>query len=253
MNVYGSTHSETVAEFLRSNKMGIEVFSHPVNLNSDFDEHNTIVAKRIMGMCGVSMHGEFYDKAYASGDPLIVEVVKKRFIQAVQAAQFHNINHLIFHSAFRTYYGAKGSSVEKWYIKASIDFWKDFEKNIPDGMTVLLENVEDNTPEVFAEIVYGINSLKICCCFDVAHAHVYSSAPLNEWIQALGGKIKHVHLSDNDGKDDLHLPLGKGNLPLVNIIHDILNQVNKDIPFTLECDIRASVDWLKNNVQIGQK
>jgi len=247
MNIYGHVQSETVVEFLRYNHLGIEVFSHPVNLNDDFDEYHKTIAEHIKGMNGVSMHGEFYDKAYESGDPWIIEVVKKRFIQSIQAASLHSINHLIFHSAYRSYYGVNGSGSQKWYIKASIDFWQDFKHNIPDGMMVLLENTEDDNPEVFGEIIDGIDSSNICCCLDVAHAHVYSTAKLDEWVRVLGKKIKHVHLSDNDGKNDIHLPLGKGNLPLESTIHDIMLHVGNQVPFTLECDILSSIDWLKNN------
>ena len=184
--------------------------------------------------------------SYTSKDPLIVEVVKKRFKESIQAASFDNINRLIFHSSYRPFYSIRGSKTEKLYIKTSIEFWQDFESNIPDGMTVFLENVEDDNPEVLAEIISGINSPKICFCFDLAHAHVYSSARLYEWVQVLGDKIKHVHLSDNDGSYDSHLPLGKGDVPLLSTIRDILKYADEDVVFTLECDIPLSVEWLKN-------
>jgi sugar phosphate isomerase/epimerase len=248
MNIYGPAYSESDLEFLRNNKMGIEVYSHPPNLRNpyDFDEYHKTITERIRGMKGVSMHGVINDMAYTSGDPLIVEVVKNRFIQSVQAASLHGINSLIFHSSYRTYHGCNEPLVE-WYIKTSIDFWKDFESNIPDGMTVLLENFEDENPEVFIQILKGINSPKIRCCFDIGHAYVYSPAPLDKWIRTLEKYIGHVHINDNDGKRDLHLPLGKGNIPLANTINDILNYADEEVPFTLECDILSSVDWLKNN------
>jgi len=243
MKIYGAAYSDL--EFLRSNRMGIEVFSHPVNLNdtNSYDGYHKTITEQIKGMNGVSMHGVFNDMAYASGDPLILEVVKNRFIESIQAASLHDINSLIFHSAFRSYHGVK--TVEKWYIKASIDFWKDFQTNIPDEMTVLLENVEDEDPVVFLQILQGIDSPKICCCFDVGHAFIYSSIPLNKWIRSLVKYIKHVHINDNDGKRDLHLPLGKGIIPLVTTIQDILENVDKEVPFTLECDAPSSVEWLK--------
>jgi sugar phosphate isomerase/epimerase len=247
MNIYGAVYSESQVDFLRNNKMGIEVYSPPVDLNN-LDEYHKTISGYIEGMSGVSMHGTSYDMAYTSNDPLIMEVVNKRFIQSIQAASFHKINYLVFHSAYRPFFGIKGTSLERWYVKASIDFWKGFISNIPDGMTVLLENVEDNDPEVLLEIIEGINSPKIGFCFDAGHAHAYSSVPLSEWVKVLGRKINHVHLSDNDGKNDLHLPLGKGNLPLVSTIHDIFKYADNEIPFILECDIPSSVRWLKETI-----
>jgi len=248
VNIYGLAHTDTDVEFLRSNKMGIEVHSHPANLlNSyNFDEYHKAISERIKGMKGISMHGVVNDMAYTSGDSLIIDVVTTRFIQSVQAASLHGINQLIFHSSYRTYHAVKKPLVD-WYVKTSINFWKDFESNIPDGMTVLLENFEDEDPEQMAEILQGINSPKIRCCLDVGHAFVYSPVPLDKWIRVLGKYIGHVHINDNDGNRDLHLPLGQGIIPLATTINDILNHVDRKVSFTLECDIRSSVDWLKIN------
>ena len=247
MNIYSSALSESEANFLRSNNMGIEVYAPPVDLNN-LDEYHKTTAGYIRGMKGVSMHGTSYDMAYTSRDPLIIEVVKKRFMQSVEAASFHSIKYLVFHSAFRPFYGIKGSSLEKWYIAASIDFWKEFLCNIPNGMTILLENAEDSAPEALAQIIDGIGSPKIRCCFDAAHAYAYSPVPPEEWVRVLGRRIKHVHLSDNDGNADLHLTLGEGNLPLLSTVRSIIKDVGEETPFVLECDIPASLNWLKNNM-----
>ena len=246
MNLYGAVYSDAQVEFLRSNNMGIEVYAPPVD-RDNLDEYHKITAERIKGLKGVSMHGTSYDMTYTSIDPLIMEVVNRRFIESIQAAAFHGINHVVFHSAYRPFVGIKGSSLEQWYIKASIDFWKGFLHNIPQGMTVLIENVEDNDPAVLADIIDGIDSPQIDCCYDAAHAHAYSSVTLDEWVRVLGRRIKHVHLSDNDGKNDLHLPLGEGNLPLISTIRDIMKCAGEDVPFVLECDLPLSVEWLRNN------
>jgi len=248
MNIYGLVYSNADVEFLRSNKMGIEVHSHPANLLNpyDFDEYHKTISEHIKDMNGVSMHGVVNDMAYTSGDSLIIEVVTRRFIESIQAATLHGINRLIFHSSYRTYHAIK-KPLTDWYVKTSISFWKDFEHNIPNGMTVLLENFEDEDPELMVEILQGIDSPKIRCCFDVGHAFAYSTIPLGKWIRVLGKYINHVHINDNDGSHDLHLPLGNGNIPLAQTIDDLLNYAGEDVPFTLECDIRSSVDWLKNN------
>ena len=248
MNIYGLAHTDSDVKFLRSNKMGIEVHSHPSNLKKpyDFDEYHESISERIKGMNGVSMHGAMNDMAYVSGDSLIIEVVKKRFIESVHAASIHGINCLIFHTSYRTYHSIN-KSLSDWHINASIEFWKDFERNIPVGMTVLLENFEDEDPELMFQILQGIDSPKIRCCFDVGHAYAYSPVPLEKWIRVLCKYISHVHINDNDGKRDLHLPLGKGSIPLVGAVNNILKYVGKEVPFTLECDISSSIEWLKVN------
>ena len=121
MNVYGLAHTDIDVEFLRNNRMGIEVHSHPSNLKSpyNFDEYHQTISERIKGMKGVSMHGVINDMAYTSGDALIVEATAKRFAESVYAASFHGINSLIFHSSYRTYHAINKPLVD-WYIKTSI-------------------------------------------------------------------------------------------------------------------------------------
>lgn len=47
-------------------------------------------------------------------------------------------------------------------------------------------------------------------CLDFGHAHQAASIP--EWIDALAGRVVTLHLHDNDGVRDQHLPPGFGTL-----------------------------------------
>jgi sugar phosphate isomerase/epimerase len=44
---------------------------------------------------------------------------------------------------------------------------------------------------------------------DVGHANL-GGQRLGRLLEAFGDRLRHVHVSDNFGKDDLHLPLGAG-------------------------------------------
>ncbi|MBC7222171.1 sugar phosphate isomerase/epimerase [Candidatus Bipolaricaulota bacterium] len=49
-------------------------------------------------------------------------------------------------------------------------------------------------------------------CFDLGHLHTLGGSP-REYIQALSPRLLHVHLHDNRGDWDAHLPLGEGTAP----------------------------------------
>ncbi len=49
-------------------------------------------------------------------------------------------------------------------------------------------------------------------CFDLGHLHTLGGSP-GEYIRALSSRLIHVHLHDNLGDWDAHLPLGEGNAP----------------------------------------
>ncbi len=47
---------------------------------------------------------------------------------------------------------------------------------------------------------------------DLSHAHIEGG--ISGAIQALNPHIRHIHVSDNFGRDSSHLELGKGNIEL---------------------------------------
>jgi len=61
--------------------------------------------------------------------------------------------------------------------------------------------------------------------FDVAHAHLQDEEFL--FIEEFGHKIEHVHVSDNFGDQDEHLPLGEGNIKWSKVI-DALDDAGFD-------------------------
>ena len=245
MLIYSNGFTETDLALSRENGFGIEVleYTNPASLD-DFENSHPKVARLLHGIKCASMHGAYRDLFSASTDPLIREVTKQRFVQSIQAARFHKIGRVVFHSPYKRAFDGYSKAATQDFLKRTVDFWLQFEENIPNGITVYVENVEDDKPEVFARIFEETGSGKIRCCFDIGHAHCNSAAPVGEWLDVLGDFVQHVHLHDNDGKSDQHLPLGKGNAPLFNAIIKVLGRSGTRVPFVLECDVFESAKWL---------
>jgi len=246
MILYGTSFSESDTKFIKENGLGLEVlqYSNPV-FADDFEKNHPQITKCIAGVSGLSMHGALHDTYHTSVDPLIREVVKKRFLQSMQIASFHGINSVVFHSSYRKFLNGSSTAAIDAFVKSSIEFWKDMEQHIPQGMTIFLENVEDEDPEVLVQIFEAVP--KIRCCFDVGHAYFNGrNLSLNRWIDVLKNHIGHVHIHDNNGNHDDHFPLGLGSIILPGAINKILHTVGEDVPFVLECNIEESVKWLRD-------
>src|ERR671924_27624 len=67
---------------------------------------------------------------------------------------------------------------------------------------------------------------------DVGHAHLAGDTT-GELLAAFGDRLAHVHVSDNFGVDDLHLPLGAGSIAWRDVI-DRLRGIGYDGTVTLE-------------------
>ncbi len=66
---------------------------------------------------------------------------------------------------------------------------------------------------------------------DIGHANLFGRKP-EQFIRKFHKKLKHVHLHDNNGKEDLHNPIGTGNIDWKNLIKILKRYYNGTI--TLE-------------------
>ena len=102
------------------------------------------------------------------------------------------------------------------------------------GIGVMVENVPGgfNTPEQLAEILDPLPDLGLH--LDVGHANLRVSANTTEPILArFGDRVRHVHLHDNNGEADLHLPLGAGTIDVPRMVR-ALRGCGYDGTITLE-------------------
>jgi len=118
------------------------------------------------------------------------------------------------------------------------DLWSRFlEEILPEferrGVKLMLEN---------CPFFQDINLMKtifsrfdtIRFHLDIAHANIGPGGnKTREMLHALGNRLIHVHMSDNFGQDDLHLPIGAGNIEWRDSI-DALKRLPYDYTITLE-------------------
>ncbi|MFC1526269.1 sugar phosphate isomerase/epimerase family protein, partial [Candidatus Latescibacterota bacterium] len=61
-----------------------------------------------------------------------------------------------------------------------------------------------------SQIISGTDPSTVGICLDTGHANISEEDGLIAAFERNAGRIIHVHLNDNLGQDDLHLPLGQG-------------------------------------------
>jgi len=120
-------------------------------------------------------------------------------------------------------------SLKKWELKLLLKICQNFQ--ILDGQTA----------ERIHELVDGTN---LYVTFDVGHLCTVTKNYI-EFLELLGDRIIHIHLHDNDGKNDSHLAVGDGVIPW----DDVLRVLPKDITWSLEVrnldDLKRSLELLK--------
>jgi sugar phosphate isomerase/epimerase len=121
------------------------------------------------------------------------------------------------------------------------------------GVAVTLENSPHNKHQLkyFREIFFRLPNLKLT--FDIGHGNIATARSMTrDYLFALRDRLVHVHMSDNDGEGDDHLPFGAAKRGGINLMHELrgLKDFRYDGTITLEIFgherwLRASLDLLR--------
>ena len=121
----------------------------------------------------------------------------------------------------------KGTETFDWMVES---MKKLTEMASMNNVTVLIENSPDTywTPEKIKELLYKVPDLKLH--IDIAHLFVGNDNGLEllqELLEGSSDDLRHLHMHDNDGKDDQHLPIGAGKIDWEGVVRAL-----KDIGYT---------------------
>ena len=188
------------------------------------------------------MHGPFNELTPAAIDPLVLKVTELRYRQAMETAVRLSCPKLVLHAGFvpLIYY-------PEWFISRSVLFWTRLIKDVPESLTVCLENVMEPEPDMLLEIVRQVDNPRLRLCLDLGHANTEASrTPPEAWLRSCAPYLSHIHLHNNNGVRDLHAPLFDGVMDIAALLH-LADKLCPDASITLElAACRASVLWLQS-------
>jgi sugar phosphate isomerase/epimerase len=182
----------------------------------------------------VSLHGPFHNLNLGARDEHIRLYSRDLIIQGFRVARSLGSARMVVHLGFLPQYPPE--TAEAW--------WRNFSETLPmvlagareSGVLLLIENTYESDPELFERIFDRFAGEELGMCLDIGHAHCYSATPTMQWAERLRENIRHLHLSDNDGKTDIHWALGKGTtkpLPILELFarHGEYPTITLEVPF----------------------
>ncbi len=158
----------------------------------------------------VTVHAPFMDLNPGAQDPLIRRATELRFGQTLEAARLLNARLAVFHPGFDKWrYGLQ----DRLWLEPNLSFWPPLlEQAAEAGCRVALENIFEAEPSTLTALFDQVDSPWLGHCFDVGHWRLFGQVSLEEWFAALGSRMIHLHLHDNCGDRDAHLPVGEGDI-----------------------------------------
>jgi sugar phosphate isomerase/epimerase len=160
--------------------------------------------------CRITLHGPFWDLCPGSTDAIIRQVSQFRLHQLFDLVEVFRPVQVVCHTGFDPRH--HGSDHES-YLGRSVAIWEPLvTRAAASRVPLLLENVWEYGPELHRELLVALNSPYCRFCLDVGHQHSFSKTPLSSWVETLGDYLDEIHVHDNGGVRDDHLPVGHGTI-----------------------------------------
>lgn len=208
---------ETATRLARAD-VGPEIYFSGSTLDRLVPERAEAAAEslRAAGVPTATFHAPFRDLSPGAQDEEVRRITARRLIQAVSAAPPFRPLGIVMHGGFSNWlFDFDGDA---WLAQATRTFAEVAEAAEKAGVDIFLENVFDEKPDHLLRLHAAVGSARMGFCLDPGHAGLFSRLPAPAWVKAFGPALREVHIHDNRGLRDDHLPAGEGRIDLPGVV-----------------------------------
>ena len=193
----------------------------------------------------LTMHGPLMGMNYHHVDHILKTAVQKRMDLTYEIACELKPNKLVFHAGYQDWFTC--FKLKESWLKAVASYWCDEIKRYAAlNVTIVLENVAETDPAPLIDLVDRVGHEHFGLCLDVGHANIFSKIKLSSWVEQMGNRLKHLHLHDNHGQEDEHLPIGLGTIDYEDLFSGLYRTVTD---LTVALEVEAPPNVVLSNLQ----
>lgn len=157
-----------------------------------------------------TVHAPFFDLSPGAMEPLVRRASLQRLTQALETAGLLGAQLMVIHPGY-----------DRWRYPNLAATWCAQAADTLAGLLPLaerldcrlaLENIYEETPETLINLVAALDSPWFGHCFDIGHWRLFGKVAQEQWLAAVAPRLMHLHLHDNRGEGDDHLPVGEGGI-----------------------------------------
>ncbi len=195
-------------DFIKKKRLNLEIYFSSTVLDSLSSHDITSLKKSLDYNPSLSFHAPFMDLSPGAVDSKVRTATIERFSHVLDIAEILKPEAIVFHSGYEKWKYAL--NVNLW-IEKSLMTWQPLNRRASEmGVRIALENIFEDEPSNLKLLMEHMNSDNFGTCFDTGHFNLFSSLPLETWMDALNPYIIELHLHDNNRTSDQHLPMGEG-------------------------------------------
>lgn len=185
-----------------------------VGLESDIlytfslEEFSEVASKLKAASLLCTLHAPFHELSIGALDPFIRQASRNKLRKAFNLIEVFEPQSIVCHLGFEE--NKHGYKQEKWFNN-SLEGWQELldvaeRSHIP----LMLENTYELRPQQIKEMLQALDSQYARFCLDVGHTLTFAKNRWQDWLPELEPWLDQLHLHDNHGDSDTHLPIGQG-------------------------------------------
>ena len=157
-----------------------------------------------------TVHAPFMDLSPGGVDHTIRSITKDKLKKSIEMANILHAKGIVCHGGYNKWFYDGRAQV---WLNASLDTWEDVLKEADKDLPVMIENIFEEEPSTLIELLGHFEGKGLYFCFDSGHFNLFSKVSVENWVMPLSKKIREMHLHDNRGASDDHMPIGMGTFP----------------------------------------
>ncbi|TAL34861.1 MAG: sugar phosphate isomerase/epimerase [Spirochaetes bacterium] len=194
-------------------------------------EFRAVAAEIADAGISTTVHAPFQELFPGAPDRLVREAARARLDAAFGLAPLFRPASVVMHLNFE--YRRFGFVHRDWLAHTAAEIDRYAELAAAMNALLCLENVYEESPDIFGEVFAKISAKNVRHCLDVGHLAAFSKIGIAEWLSGAGHFVGQFHLHDNDGSGDRHAPLGEGSVDFA-AVKDFIAGMNAVPLVTLE-------------------
>ncbi len=158
-----------------------------------------------------SVHAPFNDINISASDNAIIEVTQKKLLKTIELAQILNATGIVIHPGYDPF--RFRLMEDSWFNSVKKNLEPIIKKAEDCKIYLAIENIFEESFEYLKKLLLHFNSKLFGHCFDTGHFNIFAKTSLENWLENMNHHIISLHLHDNLGYIDQHLPVGDGSFP----------------------------------------
>ncbi len=156
-----------------------------------------------------TVHAPYIDLSPGGIDNEIKKISLDKLKRSAEIASLLGARGMVCHGGYDKW--RFGGSEQEW-LDNSVATWTEVLKESGE-IPLMIENIFEENPSTIVALLEQFAEKNLWFCFDTGHFNLFTTLSLGEWLAPLREKLRELHIHDNHGKSDEHLPVGRGMFP----------------------------------------